>query len=82
VNAFSLKIFGNLMRHFTHTLLNRGAAYQHFQFFVFHCDWHFDSTRLERRLLYRTGIRMTSRAATLKLRVITIEAPNGISQED
>jgi hypothetical protein len=70
------------MRYFAHTLLNRGTAYQHFQFFRFHRDWHFDSTRLERRLLYRTGMRMTSRAAALKLRVITIESPNGISQED
>jgi hypothetical protein len=70
------------MRYLANTLLNRGAAYQHFQFFAFRSDWHFVSTRLERRLLYRTEMRMTSRASAVKSRVITIKPPGRISQED
>jgi hypothetical protein len=48
------------MRHFANALLNCSATYQHFQFFAFHRDWHFDSTRLEKRLLYRTEMGMTT----------------------
>src|SRR6202050_2831690 len=62
--ALSLEISGNLMGHLANALLDRSPANQNFKFFVFRRDRHSGFAPLERRLLYRTGLRMTRQLST------------------